>query len=167
MGYGCAPSSAKIDQASPWHIIALRTTITRRKSIGESGSPKQKPLTWQIFSPGVPFSSTLVLAVERMADNQFNQMLGNPMNHMISMRNGQATESKALAMSTLRSREGIRQAWSDLAEAYMSLKFSWMHLPFMMALWHGCTILSSFGARWFAMILEKSFPITWITEIGW
>jgi hypothetical protein len=35
---------------------------------GQKGSPVRKPLVWQIFSPGVSFMRTFVLAVERRAD---------------------------------------------------------------------------------------------------
>jgi hypothetical protein len=61
-------------------------------------------------SPGRPLTRTLVLTVYSMADTQSRQRVGNPACSSTSNRNGQATESKALARSILSKTEGQRRA---------------------------------------------------------
>jgi hypothetical protein len=63
-------------------------------------------LAWVILSPGLPFSITLVLAVDSSSEIQSIHRRGNPICSMTSINNGQATESKAFCMSSFSSTAG-------------------------------------------------------------
>lgn len=138
--------------------------MTITQSISETGSPCLRPRTCMILRPGLPFRRTLVLAVERRIEIQFAHLRGKPICCNTSSRTGHATESNALAMSTLRSTEGNflqcsqRQAnytaLKFVSKNYTALKLSWMDRSLINALWLGATILLSMGASRLARHLE-------------
>jgi hypothetical protein len=76
-----------------------------------------------------------VLAEARMADTQSHQQRGKPKCSRISRKEGQDTESKARAMSTLSNRAGVHQAWRSLVDSWTNLKLSWITLPRRNAPW--------------------------------
>lgn len=79
-------------------IKEFSTSMTRTKSIGGKGSPWRSPRPWIMQRPGLPFSSTRVLAVESSMEIQPLQRREKPMCWSTSRRKGQPTESNALAM---------------------------------------------------------------------
>lgn len=84
----------------------FRTSITRTKSMGDSGSPCRSPRRWIILSLGSPFSSILVDEYEQdycRRHSKWRQPCPKPIWMRTSRRKNQDTESKAFDMSNLRS----------------------------------------------------------------
>ena len=77
-----------------------------------------------ILLPGLPLSSILVLAVDSRMEIQFLQRLGKPMCSRTSSKKGQATESKAFAMSTLRRMVANFLQFNQRQASYTGLKLS-------------------------------------------
>jgi hypothetical protein len=65
-----------------------------------------------------------VLAVDRSTEIHSHQPLGKPAWRRIFRRNGQATESKALAISILSIRVGIFFVWRRRTEPWTKRKLS-------------------------------------------
>jgi hypothetical protein len=61
-----------------------------------------------------------MLAVDSRADIHSRHTAGKPTNLSTSMRNDQATELKALAMSTFSSKQDCYLAWSSLVAECMN-----------------------------------------------
>jgi hypothetical protein len=66
--------------------------------------------------PGPPFIMILVLEKDKMAATHSHQAAGNPMYSMICNRKGQPTESNALEMSTLNSKQACLLAKISLTD---------------------------------------------------
>lgn len=79
-------------------------------SIGDKGSPWRSPRAWQIRLPGLPFNRMRVLAVDRRIEIQFLHLELNPKCYNNSNKNGQETESNALAISIFRRTHGALDA---------------------------------------------------------
>jgi hypothetical protein len=75
---------------------------------------------------GQPLIITLVLDEERMAATQFIHATGNSMCSIIFRRKGQAIESNAFEISTLKSNQACRLTDRSLAEACTKQKLSWI-----------------------------------------
>jgi len=88
---------------SAFRIMEFSAFMVIMNNTGEIGSPYRSPLACTIVLPGLPLSSTLVLAVDSNIEIQLDQRRGKPMCCNISRRNGHATESNAFTMSTLSS----------------------------------------------------------------
>lgn len=106
--------------------IWLRTSMTKIKSIGDNGSPCLNPCRWIIFPLGIPFISTWVEEVARSPLIKALQICPKPKHCRTSNKNSQATESKALEMSSLRRIRGSLWWWKTLPFAAWS-DLWWMH----------------------------------------
>jgi hypothetical protein len=115
--------------------------------MGDKGSPYRTPLTWYILSLGLLLSKTLVLAVDNNTESQSLQRARKPMCSKTSSENGQATKSKARAISTLSRRDGRFLMCRSLVVPYATLKLSWIKRPFTNALWLTQTNSPSLGMR--------------------
>jgi hypothetical protein len=75
---GSDPSGWSSNQLSAYLNMALNTSMTRRKSIGDNGSPYRSSHAWQTRSPGASLSRTFVLAEDSSTDTQSRHTLENP-----------------------------------------------------------------------------------------
>jgi hypothetical protein len=157
LSQSCTPSSCSNGHSSAFQNNAPRTSMTNRKSMGESESPCHSPRPWQIFAPGDPLSRTLVLTDARSTDTQSIKHGGNPICRRISKINDQDMESKARAMSAFNRIEAFLMC-NAFAVVWTSLKLSWIKRPLMKAFWLRCTNSSSPSDNLHARTLDKSFP---------
>ena len=82
------------------------TSITKMKSIGESGSPCRNPRRCKITSPGIPFNRTRVDEEPNSPLIISRQICPKPNCCITSRRKGQDTESNAFEISSLRRKRG-------------------------------------------------------------
>jgi hypothetical protein len=120
------PRSCSNGQPSALWIRALRTSMINRNIMRDNGSPWHNSRPWWIVSPGTPLRMICVLAVESRAKIHLHHTTGKPTNSSTSKRTGQVTESKALAMSILSSKQAYCLAWRSLAAECTNQKLSWM-----------------------------------------
>lgn len=126
--------------------------------------PCLSPRACVILSPGLPLRSTLVLAVDSKMDIQLLQRLRNPMCSKTSSRNGQATESNAFAISTLRSTAAWFLQCNHRQASCTDLKLSWIARS--CELWFGAKMSFNLSAKRFARHLAKSLLTLCIRLIG-
>lgn len=82
--------------------MAFRASITSMDNMGDKGSPCQRPLRWEINSPGSPLITILVEEVDNRRQIRLHQVRPKPKCCNSSSKKDQDTESKALEMSNFK-----------------------------------------------------------------
>lgn len=144
----------------------FRTSITRTKSMGDSGSPCRSPRRWIILSLGSPFSSILVDEYEQdycRRHSKWRQPCPKPIWMRTSRRKNQDTESKAFDMSNLRSLATV-QLFSHLLHKHKVVLY--VFLFFTKADWFAETNLGRRGAKRLAITLVTGLAKLWMRLIG-
>lgn len=106
-------NGVKMARLSAYLTREFKTSMTMMNSIGDMRSPWRRPRACTIRRPGLPLTRTFVLTVHSTIEIQFIHRLEKPTCCITSSKNGQATESKAFAMSTLINGAGHFRQWSQ------------------------------------------------------
>jgi hypothetical protein len=85
--------------------------------MGDKGSPCLRPLACLNFLPGSPLRMTLEEAVTRSVVIQSRHLWPNPSAFIVSMRNTQFNEPKALDISSLMKTEGLFDLCNLISDA--------------------------------------------------
>lgn len=149
-----------------FNIITCIVSITRTNSNGDSGSPCLNPLAGLIGADSIPLISILVSAVKKSAASQDLHRGPKPLYFNMSRRKHHDTVSNAFEMSSLRKIISLRWRWNCCDKPLTKIKFSWMHLPLINAVWVYGTSSSILGTILCAIILEASLEKLCIRLIG-
>jgi len=144
----------------------LSMSMTKMKSMGDSGSPCLRPLLCLISGPGCPLTRIQVDDDPNRLRTRILQLTPNPKWTRISIRNGHETESNALEMSNLKNKLGTFCLCKDLMVCCTKIKLSRMLLPLTKAHCVFATRELRKGANRFATTLVINLAKLWTRLIG-